>query len=121
MNNGSTKAKSTGDAGAAAATASGVSIDDLARQIETIRSDLSTLASLFGEVGKAEASRARDNLKAQGQAAQDITEEQLEHIRRKAVGYRNDAEDFVQRKPEAALGIAAGLGLLVGLFLSSRR
>lgn len=118
MNNGTSSATKSSKPATSGASPN---VDDLARQIETIREDLSALASLFGEVGKAEASRAKDKLKAQGKAAQDLSEEQLERLRHTALSYRSEAEDFVRRKPEAALGIAAGLGLLVGLFLSNRR
>jgi len=101
-------------------SAKDVSVEDLTNQIEILRKDLSDLTSTMSDMGKAK--------KAQ---LADAAAEQVEGSRQKGIGtgdllgshardVQGQANDFVKSQPATALGIAAGVGFLVGL-MSTRR
>ena len=96
------------------------SVEELTEQVETLKNDVSALVSLLGDLGKAESKRAVHKVKERGETVKNLSEEQIERVRASVEGYRHDAEVFVRDKPEMALGIAAGLGLLVGMLLTRR-
>ncbi len=79
-----------------------ITVDDLAAQIDTLKSDLSKLTHTLADFGvaKTEAATASAKMKA--------TEAQLQ------------AEDFVRTQPATSIGLAAGLGFLVGMIASRR-
>ncbi len=83
-------------------------ISELSDQIRTLQADLAKLTQTMGEIagGRVE--------KAKAAAA-----ETMSHAQANALDAYAQAEDSVRRHPGTALGIAAGLGFLVGL-LSSR-
>ena len=93
---------------------------DLAKQIAVLRQDIADLTSIVADYSKAQAGqvhaaavgKAAELAKAGTQAAQSAkaTAE---------VAY-SDAEDAIRANPATAVGIAAGLGFVVGL-LTSRR
>ena len=102
-----------------------VSVDDLAAQIETLKGDLSELTRTFSDFGSAkteEAARAaRDKAEELRDAGKAKASELHEAGRERALEAQLQAEDFMRRQPATALGIAAGVGFLVGMFASSRR
>lgn len=79
-----------------------LSIDDLAAQIEALKEDLNTLTQTLSEVSASKSEAAID-------MAKDKTREaQLQ------------AEEFVRTQPATSLGLAAGLGFLVGMITARR-
>jgi ElaB/YqjD/DUF883 family membrane-anchored ribosome-binding protein len=78
------------------------SIDDLASQIDTLKNDLAKLTHSLSDYGvaKTEAAAATARDKA--------TEAQLH------------AEEFVRTQPATSIGIAAGLGFLIGMMTARR-
>lgn len=106
---------SNGSATTATATA-----DDVRDQIAALQADMAALTRTVGDYGK-----------ARGDDAKASAVRKAEEIRARADVLRNDAEaqlrtgyaqaeTAVRDNPAAAVGIAAGLGFLVGL-LSARR
>ena len=69
-------------------------VDDLANQIDAIRAEIQTLTSTVGRVANKQINRAQD----------------------KAIETAQEAEEAIRRNPLAAVGIAAGLGFLFGVF-----
>jgi uncharacterized protein YjbJ (UPF0337 family)/ElaB/YqjD/DUF883 family membrane-anchored ribosome-binding protein len=69
--------------------------EDLADQIEAIRSDIQSLTSTVGRIANKQLGRAQD----------------------KAVEAANDAEEAIRRNPVSAVAIAVGLGFLFGVFI----
>ena len=67
---------------------------NLSEQIESLRAGIQSLASTVDRIAK----------------------EQMPHARAKAIGAVNEAEEAVKRNPLSALGIALGLGFLIGVF-----
>jgi ElaB/YqjD/DUF883 family membrane-anchored ribosome-binding protein len=68
--------------------------EDLADQIEAIRTDIQSLTSTVGRIANKQLGRAQD----------------------KAVEAANDAEEAIRRNPVSAVAIAVGLGFLFGVF-----
>jgi ElaB/YqjD/DUF883 family membrane-anchored ribosome-binding protein len=69
-------------------------VDDLANQIDAIRAEIQSLTSTVGRVANKQINRAQD----------------------KAIETAHEAEEAIRRNPLAAVGIAAGLGFLFGVF-----
>lgn len=53
-------------------------------------------------------------------AAASPSEERMKEIRDRAEGARGELEEQVKKHPVAALGIAAGVGLVLGLLLARK-
>ncbi len=93
----------------------------LAAQIDTIKTDLASLADAVrhvavagGGAAKAEATRRASDIARGGEGA-------ARAALAKAEGQKEAALGFARREPALALAAAAGAGLLIGLFASSRR
>ena len=67
---------------------------NLSEQIESLRAGIQSLASTVDRIAKG----------------------QMPHARARAIGAINEAEEAVKRNPLSALGIALGLGFLIGVF-----
>lgn len=95
-------------------------VSDLSAQIETLRNDLSDLTSIITDLGKAKGNEAVSAAKSKAADARDVVADQAEVARKQAAELQSQANEFVHNQPAAALGIAAGLGFLVG-FLGTRK
>ncbi|WP_299564714.1 DUF883 domain-containing protein [uncultured Sulfitobacter sp.] len=91
-----------------------VTVEDLSVQIEILKDDLASLTNSISEYGSAKTHQATDAARAKA------TELRTAGRDRAAASYEQ-AEDFVRTQPATALGIAAGLGFLMGIFSTSRR
>ncbi|WP_224825074.1 YqjD family protein [Cognatishimia sp. MH4019] len=105
MTNGKAKSPNTGD---------------LAEQINTIKSDIAELTSLMAEMGTAKTEDAKEKVRERVEQARDVGAAQLADAQVKAQKLGAEANDFVTRQPATALGIAAGVGFLIGM-LGSRK
>lgn len=90
------------------AAATAPSTEELSRQVETLKEDISRLTETLGSYGRSKGREYR--AEAQRRAT---------HYRDEAQGRVDEIEAYVHQNPAQALGIAAGIGLLIGLF--SRR
>lgn len=93
---------------------------DVSKQMAVLRDDIASLAATVAEYGKtqgdiikASATSKANDMAETGTAAADALKE-------KASKTYTDAEDAVRANPGAAIGIAAGVGFLVGM-MSARR
>lgn len=82
--------------------------EDLSRQVEALKSDISRLTESLGEYGR-----------AKGRQYRSEAQRRADHYRHEAEGRVDEIEAYVHQNPAQALGIAAGIGLLIGLL--SRR
>ncbi|KJZ26503.1 DUF883 family protein [Tritonibacter mobilis] len=89
------------------------STEDIATQMEVLRSDISVLTKSVSDLAKDRAGKARD-------AARDTAREQGQAVANGAAQMTRQAEDAVRAQPLAATAIAAGLGFALG-YLSNRR
>ncbi len=97
-----------------------VSVQDLTDQIETLRKDLSDLTSTMADMGKAKKAQLADAAAQQVETARQKGIETADMLGGHARDVQGQANDFVKSQPATALGIAAGVGFLVGL-MSTRR
>ncbi|WP_299735802.1 DUF883 domain-containing protein [uncultured Roseobacter sp.] len=104
---------------------------DVTAQIETIKEDIAALTALMSEVAHdkkdeatARAADAASTLKRaaadRADAAQTKAVETGEKLRADAEAAYYKAEDTVRQQPAMAVGIAAGLGFLVGMMTARR-
>lgn len=96
------------------------SVKDLETELAVLRSDISEITDTIKNIGRSGASdlnaRARETagaLKAKGA-------EQARRAGDNAAAAYSSAEDTVRQNPAASVGIAAGVGFIVGLFLARR-
>ncbi|MCG7629464.1 DUF883 domain-containing protein [Epibacterium sp. MM17-32] len=89
------------------------STEDIATQMDVLRSDISALSKSVSDLAKDRAGRARD-------AARDTAREQSQAVADGAAQMTRQAEDAVRAQPLTATAIAAGLGFALG-YLSNRR
>ena len=84
------------------------SYEDLSRQVDTLKADIRRLTDSLGSYGK-----------AKGRYYQGEAQRRADHFRDEAQGKADEIEAYVHENPATALGIAAAIGLLLGLL--SRR
>ncbi|KIN65829.1 DUF883 domain containing protein [Sulfitobacter noctilucae] len=90
-----------------------ISMQEVSEQIKALQNDLAALTSSVADYGTAKTAEVRD-------AAKETAANLANQGRDKALETQLHAEEFVRTQPATALGIAAGLGFLVGMF-SARR
>lgn len=104
---------------------------DVSAQIDVIRADIAELTTLLGQLAgdkKDEASaRVKGTVKDLKSSASDQATyarvraaEAGEHAQELAEQYYSQAEDAVRKQPALSIGIAAGVGFLVGLMTTRR-
>jgi ElaB/YqjD/DUF883 family membrane-anchored ribosome-binding protein len=108
----STSPVNTAPAGSSSSSSS-VSIDDLSAQIAVLKNDIATLTSAMGEFGRAKTEEAK-------KTAKDTISDATTAGRVKALEAQAQAEEFLRTQPTTALGIAAGIGFLVGIVTARR-
>jgi len=93
--------------------AHGATVEDLSTQIAILKDDIAALTSTMGDFGRTQAHSAAATAKS---TAADLSQAGLE----KALETQEKAEEFVRTQPTTALGIAAGVGFLVGMITARR-
>ena len=89
------------------------SLEDLTEQMAILRDDIAALTSTVGNFGKAKADEAAETVKSTAADLKEAGQQSLAETQARA-------EDFIRSQPATALGLAAGVGFLVGL-LTARR
>lgn len=87
-------------------------VEELARQVEELRADLKGLHDLLSNMAEGDGAGPEQRSAA--------AERALRALNACADGLSREAEKAVTRQPGVAIGIAAGLGCLVGLLLTRR-
>lgn len=90
-----------------------VTVEDLSTQIAILKDDIAALTGSVSEFGKTTTRDAANQAKAAASEYANLGKE-------KAVEAQKTAEDFIRTQPAAAMGVAAGVGFLIGL-ISARR
>jgi ElaB/YqjD/DUF883 family membrane-anchored ribosome-binding protein len=91
-------------------------IDDLNAVIREAESLLKATAANTGETIQAARKRAEETVRRAKERLAGVEQEALARARALA----DDADVFVRDKPWQAVGVAAGLGLILGLLISRR-
>lgn len=93
---------------------------DIAEQIEILRADLGALTKVIADMGRESGKSAVSAVKDKAGHVRDLAADQAETAQLHAMELKGQADDFVRKQPATALGVAAGLGFLVG-YMSSRK
>jgi len=98
-------------------TAGGEDIEKITAEIRRLRSDMSSLVDTVGKVGRSRARHLADT--ASGKADEGIAagEAMLAEATTELQRIERDLETATRRNPLRALGIAAGVGFLLALFV----
>ena len=91
-------------------------IDDLTAVIRDAESLLRATAAQTGDKVDEIRTRAQESVRVAKERLATIEDQALEHARALA----GDADDYVRDNPWQAVGIAAGVGLVLGLLVSRR-
>jgi ElaB/YqjD/DUF883 family membrane-anchored ribosome-binding protein len=91
-------------------------IDDLTAVIRDAESLLRATAAQTGDKVEEIRARAQESVRAAKERLATTEDQALEHARALA----GDADDYVRDNPWQAVGIAAGIGLVLGLLMSRR-
>lgn len=94
--------------------------DDLGKQLDTLREDVAQLTRTIAQLTRDEAEHAADTARdALGKARAGVAQEydRVSAQGRQAVDH---ADALIREKPAMAMGVAAGVGLLVGLMMSRK-
>lgn len=97
-----------------------VTTDKLLSDLQTVVADAEALlkatAGQAGEKIQEARARAEESLTAARERLSEVEEDALKQARELV----SEGEEYVKENPWAAVGIAAGVGLLIGLLLSRR-
>ncbi|MEZ5564848.1 MAG: DUF883 family protein [Gammaproteobacteria bacterium] len=89
---------------------------DLQTVVEDAEALLQATAAQTGERIESVRARAKESLQQAKARLQTAEDEAMEHVREVAA----NADEYVQANPWQAVGVAAGVGLLLGLLISRR-
>jgi ElaB/YqjD/DUF883 family membrane-anchored ribosome-binding protein len=94
--------------------------EDLERQIEALKNDVASISRILADMG----AQRRDDLKESvGRTAADLRargEATVNDARDRGLELGEQAADAVRRQPATSIGLAVGLGFLIG-FMTGRR
>jgi ElaB/YqjD/DUF883 family membrane-anchored ribosome-binding protein len=91
--------------------------EDLERQFQVIRDDITKLTGLLREIGEAKAGEARDAALAEAAELLERSRATLDEGRLKARQATASVEGYIREKPVQSALIALGVGFFVGLML----
>lgn len=97
-----------------------VSTADLQDQIATLKGDISMLADTIKEMGASQKSQVKVAAADKAEELRKKGKETLADAQKTAGEAAAKTEDSIRENPTAAVGIAAGLGFLVGLVAGRR-
>ncbi len=93
---------------------------DVSAQMAVLRDDIANLTATVAEYGKAQGMVLRSAAAEKAAGLAESGAAATHAIRAKAEKTYSDTEDAVRANPAAAIGIAAGVGFVIGL-LTTRR
>ncbi len=100
--------------------ASDATAADLTAQIETLRDDLSALTKTIADLSESAREDVAASAKSKAEHLRGKAEDTAQAAQEQAARMQGQANEFIRNQPATALGIAAGLGFLIGL-LGARR
>lgn len=92
----------------------------LSEQISTLRADVSALAELMGDIGKARGQEAKHRIEEKAHEARDRGEEALREAGARFSELEGETRSNIAANPFRAIGIAAAVGFVLG-YVGSRR
>lgn len=96
------------------------SAQDLLQQIDVLKTDVSRLTSTLTDLGKAKGRDIKADVTGKAEDLKLKAENQALEARIAAEGAVEDVEKYIRKNPMTALGIAAFVGLIIGIITSRR-
>ncbi len=94
--------------------------DDLEAQIAALKADVAALTGTLKDMGIQKGVSLKSSAKDSAEALRKRGEDTAADLKKSAQHYYATAESQVRENPAAAIGIAAGVGFLVGLIMNRR-
>jgi len=95
-------------------------IDQLSQQIATLKQDIAEISTTLGGLGQSSRDAAVKRARDTAAALKETGEQHMQSAQRHAEEMGQQATDAVRRQPAAAVGIAVGVGFLLG-FMTGRK
>ncbi len=95
-------------------------VEELSRQVEALRADIAAIAETLKGLGRAGTRAAADEVRDRAEHARAGAEARIEDVHARLDAALAEADRMARDRPATAMGIAAGLGFLVGLLLGRR-
>ena len=116
------KSKIAPTAAATAAEKSNVSElnNDVSRQVAILREDIAALTAAVAEYGKAQGNLLKESASNRAASVANYGAETAQAVKARAEKTYSDTEEAVRANPAAAVGIATGIGFLIGLITARR-
>ena len=93
---------------------------DVTKQMAVLREDIANLTATIADYGKAQGSLLKSTASEKAAELAESSAAAADALKAKAGKTYNDAEDAVRANPGTAIGIAAGIGFLVGMMTARR-
>ncbi len=95
-------------------------IDQLSEQVAALKQDIADISQTLSGLGKSSGQAASEHMRHQAAQMRDAGQEHLYSAQHKAEELGQHAADTVRNQPAAAVGLAVGLGFLLG-FMTGRK
>ncbi|MFT4151883.1 MAG: hypothetical protein QM656_16900 [Paracoccaceae bacterium] len=102
-------------------------IEELNGQIAELKAQLADMAATLKSRGENVASELRargehlaDEVRGRARRAYSVASDQASVVKGRAQGYLDEADTAVRENPATAMGVAVGVGFLLGVMLSRR-
>lgn len=95
-------------------------VEALAEQMRILRSDMAAITRTLGDLSVSTKDAAVRSAREKAADLRETGEEQLQHAQARAEELGQQAVDAVRKQPATAVGLAVGVGFLLG-FLSGRK
>lgn len=99
---------------------SGPSTEELQKQVAALKDDVAALTSALEEYGAAQGAHLKSSAQNAAREAVRTGEETLHAAQDQAARAYHNSEKHIRENPAAAVGLAAGIGFVVGLFAGRR-
>ncbi|SFN62994.1 Membrane-anchored ribosome-binding protein, inhibits growth in stationary phase, ElaB/YqjD/DUF883 family [Roseovarius lutimaris] len=103
-----------------AATPSDAETRELSDQIAALKADLAQISQTLVDMGETRREAAVNSATKKASELREQGEQHLQHAQAKVEDLTSQTTDAVRNQPAAAVGIAVGIGFLLG-FLSGRK
>ena len=95
-------------------------IEQLSAQIDTLKKDISAITRTLSELSSSTRDATVESLRSHAAELRDRGQENIRQARSHAEDLGHQAADAVRNQPAAAVGLAVGLGFLLG-FMTGRK
>ncbi len=95
-------------------------IEQLNEQIASLKQDISEISQTLTELGKSSRAAAGEQVRETAAHVRDAGQEHLHAAQYRAEEMGQQAADTVRNQPAASVGLAVGLGFLLG-FMTGRK